>query len=63
MNTIEITDAEREVLAEILKNALATLDIEIRRTDHLEFKEVLKQRRNTLQELSDKIEIATTLSS
>ncbi len=63
MNTIEITDAEREVLAEILKNALATLDIEIRRTDHLEFKEVLKQRRNTLQELSDKIEVTTTLSS
>ncbi len=62
MNTIEITDAEREVLGEILQSALANLEIEIRRTDHLEFKETLKERRHLLQELAEKVQGRTVLT-
>ncbi len=56
MNTIEITDLERQVLGQILNSALANLDVEIRRTDHLEFKESLKQRRVVLNKISEKLE-------
>ncbi len=56
MNTIEISETEREVLGGLLKSALANLEIEIRRTDHLEFKEALKQRREILNELAGKLQ-------
>lgn len=62
MNAIEITDVEREVLGGVLKSALANLEIEIRHTDHLEFKEALKQRRGVLTEVSEKLQNLTVLS-
>ncbi len=62
MITINLTDAEQELLQQILTSALANMDVEIRRTDHLEFKEVLKQRRNVLNEILEKVQVPTLFS-
>lgn len=46
---IDLTDEEREVLNEILKGALTTLEVELHRTDDIRFKEMLKHRSNVLE--------------
>lgn len=51
MHDIELDSAEQELLAEILENALTTLENEIRHTDHGEFRELLRSRRQTLESL------------
>jgi hypothetical protein len=48
---IELSNAEQEILGQLLQNALATLEIEIRHTDHQEFREFLKHRRVVLNRL------------
>jgi hypothetical protein len=58
---IELSDEEQKVLAEILESSLPKLDIEIHRTDKLEFKEVLTRRREILKKLSSKISASIRL--
>ncbi len=55
MMTLELTDEEREALRQVLQNSLATLELEIRHTDHAEFKALLKRRRNQLEGLADRL--------
>ncbi len=59
MATIELTTAEQDILGQTLQSALANLEIEIRHADHLEFKEFLKERRQVLQQLREKLETST----
>ncbi len=56
MMTLMLDPKEQEVLAQVMEHALATVEIEIRRTDHAEFKQLLKTRRDLLKDILGKIE-------
>jgi hypothetical protein len=55
MKNIELTDQEQEILGHLLQRSLATLELEILHTDHNEFKEFLKHRRQVLQGLAARL--------
>jgi len=61
MNIIELTNAEQEVLNQILQSALATLEIEISHSDHIEFRQQLKKRLDIMEGLVRKVESGTTV--
>jgi hypothetical protein len=61
MNIIELTNAEREVLKEILQSALTTLEVEISHSDHIEFRQQLKKRLDLLEGLIRKVESGMTV--
>ena len=52
---VELDQEEQEVLSQMLQRSLAALEIEIRHTHHLEFKEMLKHRREVLRGLLAKV--------
>lgn len=51
MTRLELTPEEQELLGQVLRNYLATLEVEICHTDHSEFRSLLKQRRELLNRL------------
>ena len=53
---LELTDAERQILAEILDNALSNLKEEIYHTETYDYKEQLKLRESTLIGLLGKVQ-------
>jgi hypothetical protein len=55
MFQIQLNNQERQLLQEILHSSQATLDVEIHRTDRLEFKELLQQRRNLIRDVLTKL--------
>ena len=55
MHAIELDSAEQGLLEEILENAVTALENEIRHTDRGEFRELLRQRRQTLGSLMSKV--------
>jgi hypothetical protein len=55
MYYVELSQEERGILNQILHNSLATLELEIQHTDHQEFKNQLKHRREVLQTLAAKM--------
>ncbi len=55
MMTLSLDQKEQEVLEQVIQNALATLELEIRHTDHADFKTLLKARRDVLSEILEKI--------
>jgi hypothetical protein len=55
MSHIELSTDERQVLSELLDEALPKLDVEIHRTDKLDFKESLVRRRHILTHLRARI--------
>ena len=59
MLSIDLPEEEQEVLSQLLQKALVNLEIEIRHTDRLEFKEMLKERRALLQRLAAKVPART----
>ena len=56
MSKIALTDEELQTLNHTLKVDLGTLEIEIQHTDHREFKELLKHRRDVLKGLLFKVQ-------
>ena len=52
---LELVQEEQEILSQLLQRSLAALEIEIRHTDHQEFKVLLKHRRELLQGLLAKV--------
>ena len=52
---LELVQEEQEILSQLLQRSLAALEIEIRHTDHQEFKTLLKHRRELLQGLLAKV--------
>lgn len=52
---LELSEEQRDLLAQTLESALAQLDVEIHRTDKLEFKEALQHRSDVLRTLLAKI--------
>ena len=63
MIRIELSGEEQEVLAQMLQSALATLEVEIRHTDRLEFRDQLKHRREILRNLLAKVPDTTAIAA
>jgi hypothetical protein len=55
MIQVELTIEEAQSLKETLKSRLAELEVEIAHTDHAEFKTMLKQRREALKKVMEKL--------
>ena len=55
MKHLELNDEEQEILGQVLQNSLAALGLELLHTDHKEFKELLKHRRQVLQGLAARV--------
>jgi hypothetical protein len=55
MEVLELNETERELLAQVLKNRLAALEVEITHTDHSEFRTLLKERRNLLNGIAERL--------
>jgi Cdc6-like AAA superfamily ATPase len=55
MCSVELSHEEMEILSEVLQSSLATLELEIQHTDHQEFKNLLKHRRESLRTLIAKV--------
>lgn len=55
MYHVELSPEEMEILNQVVQNSLATLELEIQHTDHQGFKNLLKQRRETLRMLTSKL--------
>jgi septin family protein len=55
MQSIEFTTEEIEVLREVLRHKIDEADIEVFRTDMHDFKQMLKHRRDLLEEILSKI--------
>ena len=53
--TLELSEQERELLAEILKSAHTSLLDEVHHTESYEYKQMLKQREELLENLRSKI--------
>ncbi|HHY86995.1 MAG TPA: hypothetical protein GYA07_15890 [Verrucomicrobia bacterium] len=51
---LELSEDERGLLHQMLESALVKLDVEIERTDSLDFKDKLKRRRDVMQRLFEK---------
>jgi hypothetical protein len=56
MAQLQLSVAEGELLAQVLKNYLATLEIEICHTDNADFRRLLKQRRELLTRIAERLE-------
>ncbi len=61
MNIIELTNAEQDVLKQILQSSLTTLEVEISHSDHIEFRQQLKKRLDILEGLIRKVESGMTV--
>jgi len=55
MFNVEFSYEEREVLRQILQNALGSLELEIQHTDYQEFRNMLRQRRDIIKGLLAKL--------
>jgi hypothetical protein len=55
MAEFKISDEEARVLKELLQHKLSDLDVEIHRTDSLEFKDQLRHRRDLLKNVAARL--------
>jgi hypothetical protein len=55
MAQLQLTNEESEVLKEYLEHKVTELDLEIHRTDRLEFKNELRHRRDILRRLGESL--------
>lgn len=55
MAELRMNDEEARTLKELLRYKLDDLEIEIRHTDHAEFRDLLKRRRQVLSDLCERI--------
>ena len=53
--TLELSDKQQEILAEVLKSVLGDLSYEISDTDLSSYKDQLKARRNELKAIADQL--------
>lgn len=56
MYRLEFSDEERMELQYVLRNSLDQLDREINRTDHREFRAMLRRREHSLAELLERLQ-------
>lgn len=60
MNRMELTSEEQELLGQVLQSYLATLELEITHADHLDFKAMLKRRRDLITRMRERLALPTT---
>lgn len=53
--TLELSDKQHELLAEVLKSVLGDLSYEIADTDLSSYKEALKEKRDELQAIAEQL--------
>lgn len=53
--TLELSDAQQEMLGEVIDKVLGDLSYEIADTDLLSFKDQLKERRDALKVIADQL--------
>jgi len=53
--TLELSDAQQEMLGEVIEKVLGDLSYEIADTDLLSFKDQLKERRDALKAIADQL--------
>jgi hypothetical protein len=63
MYHVELSHEEMEILSQVVQNSLATLELEIQHTDHQEFKNLLKHRRETLRTLVAKLRLPMAVAA
>lgn len=63
MYQVKLTREEREILEQVLQNSVTTLELEIGHTDHQEFKNLLKHRREILRALISKLQQPTEVAA
>jgi len=56
MAALQLNADERDLLIQVLKNYLATLEVEICHTDHADFRRLLKERRDLLTRVTARLE-------
>lgn len=54
--SIELTDEQQQILVDVIKNVLGDMSYEIADTDNSEFKDKLKQRRDSLKSIADQLQ-------
>ncbi len=55
MQHLELSEEEMEILNQVVQNSLAALELEVQHTDHQEYKNLLKHRREKMRTLVDKL--------
>lgn len=55
MHSIEFDSEEVEVLREILKHSKDEMDVEVHRTDNIDYKRMLRRRRDILEQALSKL--------
>jgi hypothetical protein len=63
MTRLELTDEEQDILGQVLDNSLASLELELLHTDHKEFKDLLKHRRDVLRRLRTRVPQLTAVTA
>jgi hypothetical protein len=58
MTRIEFSDEEVEVLRDVVAHVVGEMNIEVFRTDTHDFKQMLKHRREVLEKVLSRLEIA-----
>ncbi len=56
MGNVELSAEEVEVLREVLAHLVNEMDVEVFRTDSLDFKQLLKHRREVLEKILARLE-------
>ena len=63
MQRIEITGEEAGVLRQLLEHALKEMDVEVHRTDKLDYKRMLKERRDQVEHVLSKLNAFPTAAA
>lgn len=63
MNRLELTDEETELLLQILRSHEETLDYELSRADSIDFKSMLRRRRELLAHLIERCATPAVLAA
>ena len=51
MQTVTLMPEETEALRQLLQHALTEMDVEVHRTDNLDYKRMLKSRRDAMEQI------------
>jgi hypothetical protein len=55
MQRLELSPEEQEILRDVLRQAVGEMEIEVLHTDSHGFKEMLKHRRNVLEQIIERL--------
>jgi hypothetical protein len=59
MQQLELSESEQQAVANALQTALTTLELEIKRADSIDYKNMLKERHHVLEQVLSRLPPAT----